>query len=124
MKVTIDPAIEKDPELKPRVERANRYLESQLGPFWKETEAEWALRSNGTDQITLRARFTDDPPGEASDTFDAKVLDKDYTSNLWVRGVVNALLGERASALLGRVRTMFEQLDRNEEAGGAADGGA
>ena len=118
MKVTIDPAIERDPELKPRIERANRYLESQLGPFWKETEAEWALRPNAPGRITLRARFTGDPPGEASDTFDTKVLEKDYMSDLWVRGVVNALLGERVSTLMGRVRTMLDEYERAERAQG------
>src|SRR5215218_6325508 len=110
MKVTIDPAIEQDPELKERVQRANSYLESRLGPFWKDTEAEWALRPNRADRITLRARFTDDPPGEASDTFDTAVLEKYHSAALWVRGVVNSLLGERVRLLLGNVRCMLDEL--------------
>ena len=115
MKVTVDPAIAKTPTLLDRVRRANDYLEARLGPFQEGAEVEWALRP-AAERITLRARFTDDPPGEASDTFDTAVLDRDHTTALWVRGVINTLLGERVSLLLGRVRGMLDELESEPEA--------
>jgi hypothetical protein len=119
MNVVIDKSIEKHPDRLDDVRRANSYLESQLGPFKNEVEARWSTPADRLDDVSLTLRFTDNLPGEASDSFSAKVLNPDRMSALWLRSVVNVLFGRRAEVHLSQVRHMLDQLENDELANGA-----
>lgn len=119
MKVVIDNAIQKDPELRERVQRANAYLEPQLGRFKNDVEAEWTPSAVRPDYLSLKLRFTDDVPVEASDSFAADVLRPDRYAAPWLRAVIDKLLGRRADVELARVREMLAELLDHERADGA-----
>jgi hypothetical protein len=119
MKVTIDNAIERNPELLERVHRANAYLEPQLGRFKNDVEAEWTTPPDKRDYLSLKLRFTDEFPVEASDSFSADVLRPDRYAAPWLRPVINKLLGHRADAELSVVRQMLAELANVNGANGA-----
>jgi len=119
MKVIIDRAIEKNIEMMERIDRANRYLEPQLGRFKNEIEAEWTTPSDRLGHLALTLRFTDYLPVAATDSFSADVLSPGRFAAPWLRSVVNALFGKRADLHLSRVRQMLDQLKQEEATSGA-----
>jgi hypothetical protein len=68
MKVTIDPAIEKDPELRQGVAAANEYLERQLVNLPDAAEVRWSVAPNQPDEVILRLSSADEIPAEATVT--------------------------------------------------------
>ena len=118
MKVVIDNAIEKNPELLERVQRANAYLEPQLGRFQNDVEAQWTSPQDRTDYLSLKLRFMDEFPVEASDSFSADLLRPDRYAAPWLRGVINKLFGIRANIHISRLRQMLDQLEQNEAVNG------
>jgi hypothetical protein len=116
MKVVIDPRIEKNSGMIDRVHRANAYLEPQLGRFQDDVEAQWSVAERPGD-LSLTLRFMDGLPGEASDSFSADVLNRDWTAAIWLRGVIDHLFGRRAEVHISRVRQMLNEL-ANEEVNG------
>ena len=117
MKVVIDPAIEKNTQLRRDVDGANAYLEPQLGRFRNDVEAEWKAEAGGGRNVSVTLRFTDGLPGEATDTFPADILTRPSTARIWLRGVVDQLFGRRVEVHLGRVRHMLDQLELGEANG-------
>jgi hypothetical protein len=114
MKVTIDPAIEKDPVALGQIRQANAYLEPQLGSYKNDVEARWTPRVNRPGGLSLSLRFIDDLPGEASDSFSDDILNRRETAAIWLRGVVDALFGQRAQVHLVRLRQMLSQLAHDD----------
>jgi hypothetical protein len=110
----IDPKIEKNSELIHRVRQANAYLEPQLGRFQNYVEARWSAADRPGD-LSLSLQFTDGLPGEASDSFSANVLNRDWTAAIWLRGVVDKLLARRADFHISRLGQMLSEF-ANEEA--------
>ena len=119
MQVVIDKAIERNPELLERVQRANAYLEPRLGRFKNDVETLWTTPPIPSGQLTLRMRFTDEFPVESSDSFSADILRPDRYAVPWLSGVVNKLFGRRADAELTRLRQMLADYENNENANGA-----
>jgi hypothetical protein len=118
MQVVIDPRIEKDVELLDRVRRANSYLESQLGQFKDVVEATWATPTNRQDELEVTLRSTDDVQAEASERYSPEVLRPGGYTELWLRRVVDELLGRRVHVHLSRVQRMLKELDHEESANG------
>ncbi len=116
MKVVIDPRLETTSGIIDRVHRANAYLEPQLGRFQNDVEARWSEAERPGD-LSLTLQFTDGLPGEASDSFSANVLNRDWTAAIWLRGVIDKLLGRRAEVHLSRVRQMLNELAIQEANG-------
>jgi hypothetical protein len=67
MKVTIDPAIEKDPELLDGVKAANSYLERRLDLI-PEAAAAWTFDSERPNEVAFRLYSEDDSPAERTVT--------------------------------------------------------
>jgi hypothetical protein len=82
MKVTIDPAIEKDPGVLQNVRDGNRTLEGWLDLHGDNVGIEWTLPGDRPDQVELMIRSLDDVPVDVTAGISRSDLNSQLRRNL------------------------------------------
>jgi hypothetical protein len=89
MKVVIDPAIEKNPEVLDAVRQGNTSLAGMLDLHGDDVEVSWAFRPNRPDLTLLTIRSLDDATAEAFTIMPLSILTSDMRRDIAIGGTVS-----------------------------------
>lgn len=110
MKVTIDPAIEKDPDLLDGVNAVNRYLERRLDLI-PEAAVAWTFDRDHPNAVTMRMYSEDDSPGEATVTVPRDRLRLDRYSSWPIGDALDSWATQRVRFYIRKVQHSLAEVE-------------